>query len=171
MFLFLCGHSLYQLVVMLVLVFAGSDLFDIDDGRGRELRAPPTEHFTVVFNTFVFLQLFNEINARKIHGERNVFTGIHKNYVFLAVLVGQTTVQILIVEFGGVVFSTKGLPVDLWLWCVFLGSTELLVGQLLLLVPVQFISKQIRKIPYFQKIGNTHTHTHTHTHTSCSGYC
>ncbi len=139
MWVFIFGHSLYQLIVMLVLVFAGEELFDIDNGRGRELRDPPTEHFTVVFNTFVFMQVFNEINARKIHGERNVFRGIHRNWIFLSVMVIQTGIQVIIVQFGDIVFSTQELTLDLWLWSVFLGSTELVLGQLLLFIPVRLI--------------------------------
>ena len=136
MWVFLAGHSLYQLTVLFVILFAGHILFDIDDGRGRELRAPPSHHFTIIFNTFVMFQIFNEINARKIHGERNVFDGIWRNWIFLVIMIGQVTVQVIIVQFGDIVFATRGLPLDLWLWCIFLGSTELLVGQLLTLIPV-----------------------------------
>lgn len=92
--LFLGGHSLYQLIAMLILVFAGPVLFDIDDGTGRESTAPPTEHFTILFNTFVFFQIFNNINARKVHRERNVFSGIHQDYIFLTVLLGQSVLQV-----------------------------------------------------------------------------
>lgn len=31
--------------------------------------AVPTQHYTIVFTCFVLLQWFNQINARKIHGE------------------------------------------------------------------------------------------------------
>ena len=137
MWVFMLGHTIYQLAVLFTLLYAGSSLLNIDDGRNRELRATPGYHFTVIFNTFVFMQIFNEINARKIHGEWNVFTGIHRNIVFLCVVVGQLTVQIIIVQFGGIVFTTRGLTWDLWLWCIFLGSTELLIGQLLLLIPIK----------------------------------
>ena len=41
---------------------------------------------SMVFNTFIFLQLFNEINARKIEDEYNVFAGLHRNFIFLGVL-------------------------------------------------------------------------------------
>ena len=139
MFLFLASHSIYQLIVLLVILFAGPTLFDIDDGKRRALRAAPSEHYTVIFNTFVFMQIFNEINARKIHGERNVFSGIWKNWIFLLIVVGQVTVQTLITQFGGRVFSTSGLPVDLWMWCIFLGSIELLVMQVVLFIPIQSI--------------------------------
>ena len=145
MWLFMIGHSFYQLTVLFVLVFAGHKLFNIENGAGRELRAAPTEHFTVVFNTFVFMQIFNELNARKIHGERNVFSSIHTNWIFLTVMAGQTSVQILIVEFGSIVFRTKGLTLDLWLWCIFLGSVELVVGQLLLLIPVSRLPLHLLK--------------------------
>ena len=136
MWLFIIGHSIYQLTTLLVLVFAGAQLFDIQTGIGRELRATPTQHFTVVFNAFVFMQLFNEINARKIHGERNVFDKIWTNWIFLSVMIVQTSVQIIIVQFGSVIFGTAELGWDLWMWCVFLGSLELVVNQLLLLIPV-----------------------------------
>ena len=145
MWVFLLGHSLYQLIVLFVLLFAGSGLLNIDDDRGRDLRAAPGHHFTVIFNTFVFMQIFNELNARKVHGERGVFSNIHRNWIFLAVVVGQVSVQIILVEFGSIVFNTRSLPVDLWLWCIFLGSTELLIGQLLLLVPLRALPTPWRR--------------------------
>ena len=45
----------------------------------------PSLHFTIIFNAFVLMTLFNEINARKIHNERNVFAGIQNNSVFLVI--------------------------------------------------------------------------------------
>ena len=177
MWLFLIGHSLYQLTVLLVLVFAGAQLFDIESGIGKELRDPPTQHFTVVFNSFVFMQLFNEINARKIHGERNVFDKIWTNWIFMAVMVVQTTIQILIVQFGSVVFDTAELGLDLWMWCIFFGSVELVVNQLLRLIPISkvpFKKMKFWKSEWFgalRHLSHTHTHRHTlslsltHTHT------
>lgn len=144
MWVFLAGHSIYQLTVLLVILFAGPMLFNIDDGAGRQLRASPSEHFTVIFNTFVMFQIFNEVNARKIHGERNVFNGIWRNWIFIVIMIGQVTVQAIIVQFGSVVFSTRALSLDLWLWCIFLGSTELLIGQLLTLIPVSKLPELFR---------------------------
>ena len=48
----------------------------------------PSLHFTIIFNAFVLMTLFNEINGRKIHNERNVFEGITKNSVFLVIWIG-----------------------------------------------------------------------------------
>ncbi|XP_019516982.1 PREDICTED: plasma membrane calcium-transporting ATPase 1 [Hipposideros armiger] len=129
------GHAFYQLVVVFTLLFAGEKFFDIDSGRNAPLHAPPSEHYTIVFNTFVLMQLFNEINARKIHGERNVFEGIFNNAIFCTIVLGTFVVQIIIVQFGGKPFSCSELSVEQWLWSIFLGMGTLLWGQLISTIP------------------------------------
>uniref|UniRef100_A0A9L0K8I4 Calcium-transporting ATPase n=1 Tax=Equus asinus TaxID=9793 RepID=A0A9L0K8I4_EQUAS len=89
------GHAVYQLAVIFALVFAGEKFFDIDSGRKAPLHSPPSQHYTIVFNTFVLMQLFNEINSRKIHGERNVFAGIFHNLIFCSVVVGTFVCQVI----------------------------------------------------------------------------
>lgn len=69
-------------------------MFNIDSGRNAPLHSPPSEHYTIIFNTFVLMQLFNEINARKIHGERNVFDGIFANPIFCSIVLGTFAVQV-----------------------------------------------------------------------------
>uniref|UniRef100_A0A8D0DBW4 Calcium-transporting ATPase n=1 Tax=Sander lucioperca TaxID=283035 RepID=A0A8D0DBW4_SANLU len=129
------GHAVYQLVIIFTLLFAGESIFDMDSGRNAPLHAPPSEHYTIVFNVFVMMQLFNEINARKIHGERNVFEGIYRNPIFCSVVLGTFVLQIIIVQFGGKPFSCTALTIDQWLWCVFIGVGELLWGQLISAIP------------------------------------
>ncbi|XP_062348074.1 plasma membrane calcium-transporting ATPase 1 isoform X17 [Cinclus cinclus] len=129
------GHAFYQLVVVFTLLFAGEKIFDIDSGRNAPLHAPPSEHYTIVFNTFVMMQLFNEINARKIHGERNVFEGIFNNAIFCSIVLGTFVVQIIIVQFGGKPFSCSELTIEQWLWSIFLGMGTLLWGQLISTIP------------------------------------
>ncbi|XP_062263931.1 plasma membrane calcium-transporting ATPase 1-like isoform X2 [Platichthys flesus] len=133
------GHAVYQLVIIFTLLFAGEKIFDIDCGRNTPLHSPPTEHYTIVFNVFVMMQLFNEINARKIHGERNVFEGIYKNPIFCSVVLGTFVLQIVIVQFGGKPFSCTALTIDQWLWCVFIGVGELLWGQLISAIPTHHL--------------------------------
>lgn len=129
------GHGVYQLVIIFTLLFAGEKIFDIDSGRNAPLHAPPSEHYTIVFNTFVLMQLFNELNARKIHGERNVFEGIFNNLIFCSIVFGTFIVQIVIVQFGGKPFSCVALTIDQWLWCTFLGFGSLLWGQIISTIP------------------------------------
>ncbi|XP_057702187.1 plasma membrane calcium-transporting ATPase 3-like isoform X4 [Corythoichthys intestinalis] len=133
------GHAIYQLVIIFTLLFAGEKIFDMDSGRNAPLHSPPSEHYTIVFNVFVMMQLFNEINARKIHGERNVFEGIYRNPIFCSVVLGTFALQIIIVQFGGKPFSCTALTIDQWLWCVFIGVGELLWGQLISSVPTHHL--------------------------------
>ncbi|KAG8554531.1 hypothetical protein GDO81_003819 [Engystomops pustulosus] len=129
------GHAVYQLVIIFTLLFVGEIFFDIDSGRNAPLHSPPSEHYTIIFNTFVMMQLFNEINARKIHGERNVFDGIFANPIFCSIVLGTFGVQILIVQFGGKPFSCSPLNTQQWLWCLFVGVGELVWGQLIATIP------------------------------------
>ncbi|KAM6946782.1 plasma membrane calcium-transporting ATPase 2 isoform 7-T7 [Lycodopsis pacificus] len=129
------GHGVYQLIIIFTLLFVGERIFDIDSGRNAPLHSPPSEHYTIIFNTFVMMQLFNEINARKIHGERNVFDGIFRNPIFCTIVFGTFAVQIVIVQFGGKPFSCQPLTLEKWMWCVFLGLGELVWGQVIASVP------------------------------------
>ncbi|XP_006772061.1 PREDICTED: plasma membrane calcium-transporting ATPase 4 isoform X4 [Myotis davidii] len=131
------GHAVYQLTIIFFLVFAGEKFFDIDSGRNAPLHSPPSQHYTIVFNTFVLMQLFNEINSRKIHGERNVFGGIFRNLIFCSVVLGTFISQIIIVEFGGKPFSCTKLSLSQWFWCLFIGIGELLWGQVISTIPTQ----------------------------------
>ncbi|KAI5614403.1 plasma membrane calcium-transporting ATPase 3 isoform X5 [Silurus asotus] len=139
------GHAVYQLSVTFTLLFAGEKIFCIDSGRNSPLHSPPSEHYTIIFNVFVMMQLFNEINARKIHGERNVFEGIHRNPIFCSV--------IIIVQLGGKPFSCTALTLDQWLWCIFIGVGELLWGQCVDVGDVQQLTPDRRE--YVLKSGTT----------------
>ena len=69
----------------LVWFFSGHIILDIDNGQGAGLHAPPSQHFTMIFNAFVMMTLFNEINARKIHGQRNVLVGLFSNPIYYTI--------------------------------------------------------------------------------------
>ncbi|KAM9095724.1 plasma membrane calcium-transporting ATPase 2 isoform 1-T4 [Sarcophilus harrisii] len=129
------GHAVYQLTLIFTLLFVGEKMFMIDSGRNAPLHSPPSEHYTIIFNTFVMMQLFNEINARKIHGERNVFDGIFRNPIFCTIVLGTFAIQIVIVQFGGKPFSCSPLQLDQWMWCIFIGLGELVWGQIIATIP------------------------------------
>ena len=75
-------------------------LLDIDNGRGADLHAPPSAHFTMVFNVFVMMTLFNEINARKIHGQRNVFIGLFTNPIYYVIWIATFVSQVKVLRTG-----------------------------------------------------------------------
>lgn len=129
------GHAVYQLIVVFILLFKGDVLFDIDSGREASLTSPPSQHFTMIFNTFVMMTLFNEVNARKIHGQRNVFDGLQRNVIFIVIWICTFLAQIFIIQFGGYAFFTEGLTLAQWVWCLFLGCGVLLWGQLITCIP------------------------------------
>ncbi|XP_023376416.1 plasma membrane calcium-transporting ATPase 3 isoform X4 [Pteropus medius] len=129
------GHAVYQLTIIFTLLFVGELFFDIDSGRNAPLHSPPSEHYTIIFNTFVMMQLFNEVNARKVHGERNVFHGIFGNPIFCTIVLGTFAIQIVIVQFGGKPFSCSPLSTEQWLWCLFVGVGELVWGQVIATIP------------------------------------
>ena len=58
------------------------------------LDSPPSVHFTMIFNILVFMTLFNEINARKINGERNVFQGLCSNWIFCTIFLVTSITQV-----------------------------------------------------------------------------
>ncbi|XP_029951494.1 plasma membrane calcium-transporting ATPase 1-like [Salarias fasciatus] len=133
------GHAIYQLTTIFILLFLGDVIFDIDSGRNAPLHAPPSEHYTIIFNTFVLMQIFNEFNARKIHGERNVFEGVFRNPIFCSIILGTLVTQFVIVQFGGKPFSCVGLTIEQWLWCILFGFSSLLWGQMVSSVPTKWL--------------------------------
>jgi Cation transporting ATPase, C-terminus len=83
-------QAIYQLVASLALLFVGYKLFGVEKDS--------TRHYTIIFNAFVWMQLFNEVNSRKLDNEKNMFSGIHRNPMFLAVVTATIVVQILFVQ-------------------------------------------------------------------------
>ncbi|XP_020809971.1 plasma membrane calcium-transporting ATPase 2 isoform X3 [Drosophila serrata] len=148
------GQALYQLVIIFGLLFVGDVILDIESGRGQELNAGPTQHFTIIFNTFVMMTLFNEINARKIHGQRNVIEGLFTNPIFYTIWIFTMISQVFIIQYGKMAFSTKALSLDQWLWCIFFGIGTLVWGQLITSVPT-------RKLPKILSWGRGHPEEYT----------
>jgi Ca2+ transporting ATPase len=63
------GHAFYQIVVVMTLLFAGPEIFDLEPGHEADERDENSVHYTIIFNSFVWMQLFNEVNCRKLKGE------------------------------------------------------------------------------------------------------
>lgn len=97
----------------------------------------PSEHYTIVFNVFVLMQLFNEVNSRKIHDEVNVFSGVFRNSLFLVIMVGTTVGQYFLIELKGIntAFGCTSLSFDQWMLCLALGASTLPINLVMRLVP------------------------------------
>lgn len=127
------GQASYQIVVCLVLLFSGPDIFNINPGDEEEENGIHSVHYTLIFNVFVWMQLFNEINSRNLKGEVNVFKGIEKNPLFVAIIAITSVLQVIIVQFGGNAFvvSDGGLNLKFWGISVGFGAGSLVVQQII----------------------------------------
>lgn len=123
------GQSIYQLVVLGALDFYGKSLLGLNGSDATAVLD------TVIFNTFVFCQVFNEINSRDIE-KINVFRGIFSSWIFLLIIVSTVVFQAILVEFLGTFASTVPLSWQLWVLCVLLGSLSLPLGALIKCFPV-----------------------------------
>ncbi|XP_059462207.1 calcium-transporting ATPase 4, plasma membrane-type-like [Corylus avellana] len=123
------GQSIYQLAVLGVLNFDGKRLLKLSGSDATEVLN------TLIFNSFVFCQVFNEINSRDIE-KINVLRGIFNSWIFLGIMVGTVTFQVIIVEFLGNFASTVPLSWQLWLLSVLLGSVSLPIAVILKCIPV-----------------------------------
>jgi len=103
---------------------------------GEHILRYPTPHYTFIFNIFVFMQAFNEINSRKVNLDLNVFDGFFSNPAFIIVLIITAIIQALIVQFGGLAFMTSGLDGILWGISIAISSSVLLWGLLIRLIKV-----------------------------------
>ncbi|KEP67119.1 UNVERIFIED_CONTAM: calcium-translocating P-type ATPase, PMCA-type protein [Hammondia hammondi] len=106
-----------------------------------------SRHYTLVFNVFVFMQIFNMINARKINAEWNVFSGIFRNKMWAFVVSFIFVVQVLVVEFGGLAVSChrQGLTAVQWGISLAFGAGSVVVGFLLHLIPYTFLPETGKK--------------------------
>ncbi|CAI0393429.1 unnamed protein product [Linum tenue] len=123
------GQSLYQFVVIWYLQTQGKEAFRLD-GPDSDLILN-----TLIFNSFVFCQVFNEISSREME-KVNVFDGILKNYVFVAVLSCTAIFQIIIVEFLGTFASTTPLTWQQWFVSIAFGFLGMPIAAILKMVPV-----------------------------------
>lgn len=69
---------------------------------------------TVIFTSFVLFQLFNSFNSREF-GHDSIFSNLLKNKIMFLILTITFGIQILITQFGGGVFKTVPLSLDMWL--------------------------------------------------------
>ncbi|KAL7906599.1 cation transporting ATPase [Trichoderma velutinum] len=118
------GQSIYQLIVCFVLWFAGSNLGYAES----QLR-------TLIFNVFVFMQIFKLINSRRIDNKLNIFEGLHHNWLFMLMMLIMVGGQLIIIYFGGEAFVVVRLTGEQWAISIGLGVGSIPVGILIRLFP------------------------------------
>jgi len=153
---FVFGHSALQLAVLIAVTFAGDKMLTSLDGEEVDETTNRYEkRMTVVFNTFVWFQIFNEINARKVNDERNVFDGILSNSIFWFIIVVTVVLQVILVQVPGLsdFANTKPLDITEWAFCVGVGAFGIIWHQLVLCVKVNMQDgiQQVNKEVLFKR--------------------
>jgi len=118
-------QSVYQLLMCMLIYYFGTSRLCITRADGTQVCLAGDMHTnnTIVFNVFVFCQIFNEFNCRKINMEFNILANIHKSFMFLLIFVVTVFFQVVIVEFLGRFANTT--PLSLYQWGI-----SILVGVL-----------------------------------------
>lgn len=124
-----CGT--YMAVVLLLQM--AFNFMQIPGGAGAEK--------TFIFTTFVMFQLFNAFNAREL-GEKSIFTSLAKNKLMLIVFAVTMTLQIVITQFGTMVFNT--VPLDIISWLKMFGLSFSIVALVELYRLIMFLYKKRR---------------------------
>ncbi|XP_021992462.1 calcium-transporting ATPase 2, plasma membrane-type isoform X1 [Helianthus annuus] len=123
------GQAVYQFVVIWLLQSKGKSFFGLD-GDDSDLILN-----TLIFNSFVFCQLFNEVNSREME-KVDVLDGILKNKVFVSVIAATVFFQVVIVEYLGTFANTSPLTATQWLFNVFTGFLSMPIAVFLKRIPV-----------------------------------
>jgi len=114
--------------------FASIDKFDKDC---LTCKGADYTHFSIMFNAFVFCQIFNEFNARSIASDLNCFAGIQKSKMFGFVIVLTLLLQVFIIGVGGEFTRTVMLDMEQWWKSIALGLISFPVGVLMRLIPME----------------------------------
>ncbi|KAL2221164.1 putative calcium transporting P-type ATPase [Thermoascus aurantiacus ATCC 26904] len=134
------GQSIYQLVVTLILNFAGKRIF------GYKTEEEMKQLETVIFNTFVWMQIFNQYNCRRLDNNFNIFEGILRNGWFIGIQFIIIAGQVMIIFVGGQAFSVRRLNGPQWGYSLVLGAISVPVAVIIRLIPDEFIRKLIPPI-------------------------
>uniref|UniRef100_A0A7N0USN7 Calcium-transporting ATPase n=1 Tax=Kalanchoe fedtschenkoi TaxID=63787 RepID=A0A7N0USN7_KALFE len=124
------GQSIYQLSVLLVLTFCGKKILNLTGTNATDVLN------TFIFNSFVFCQVFNEINSRDME-KINIFSGMFDSWVFLGVIISTVAFQVIIVEFLGAFADTVPLSWEQWIASVLIGAASLPVAVVLKCIHVE----------------------------------
>ena len=134
------SQAIFQITTLTVIIFYGDYIFGVPSDRNLEhfmWNNVNGYHFTIFFNIFVFMQVFNSINARKLQkDELNVFTGIMGNWLYILIQSIIIIGQIILVTFGGRAVRTHPLSLKQHADCLIISSLTLVWGFFIKLLPI-----------------------------------
>ncbi|KAI4864687.1 plasma membrane calcium-transporting ATPase [Hypoxylon rubiginosum] len=131
------GQAIFQLIVTFVLYFAGNTILGYDPLNETQ----QTELKTIVFNTFVWMQIFNEFNNRRLDNKFNIFEGVHRNQFFIVINFIMVGAQIAIIFVGGAAFEITALNGTQWAICIVAAAVSLPWAVVVRLFPDEWFAK------------------------------
>ncbi|KAJ9133072.1 Calcium-transporting ATPase [Pleurostoma richardsiae] len=132
------GQSIYQLAITFLIYFGAPGVLPAYDPVVHD-----SEIQTLVFNTFVWMQIFNQWNNRRLDNGFNIFEGLLQNWFFIGINLIMCGGQVLIVMVGGKPFniSDYGQTPAMWAYAIVLGFISIPVGMIIRLVPDSLVVK------------------------------
>ena len=134
------SQSIFQITTLTIIIFYGDYIFNVPSDRNLEhfmWNNVNGYHFTIFFNIFVFMQVFNSINARKLQkDELNVFTGIMGNWLYILIQSIIIVGQMILVTFGGRAVRTHPLSLQQHSYCLGISAMTLVWGFIVKLLPI-----------------------------------
>lgn len=101
------------------------------------LQGTSEEMASILFTMFVVMHLFNAINSRELT-DTSVFVNFGKNRLMLIVFGLTLLLQVVITQFGGVLYNTVPLNLMMWLKMIGIGLSVIAVSEV-----VKFFKRRI----------------------------
>lgn len=117
------AQSVFQLMILCIVMYIPQYVFP--DAEYKSVH-----HKTVIFNTFVWLQVTNEINSRKVNEEFNVFDQYFANFTFTAVILFTAVLQWVLIQYGSSFVGVEPISAREWGIGIGLGLASLPFGLL-----------------------------------------
>ncbi|RLL95662.1 hypothetical protein CFD26_104621 [Aspergillus turcosus] len=131
------GQSIYKLALCFTLYFAGDTILNYN----TDIHQQQLELDTIIFNTFVWMQIFNELNCRRLDNKFNIFQGILKNRWFMVINALMVGGQVLIIFVGGAAFGVTRLDGSQWAICIGCGAFCIPWAAVLKLIPDRHVAR------------------------------
>jgi Ca2+-transporting ATPase len=125
-------QSTYQIIITLLFHFLGLQILGYPSDSTTQ---QDTIVQTLVFNAFVFAQIFNSVNCRRLDNKLNIFEGLTNNWYFMIITLIEIAVQILIVYVGGAAFQVTRIGGREWGISIALGIVSIPLGALVRCMP------------------------------------
>lgn len=125
----------------LLLLLQATDLLGVR--KYQSLLAPGQYELltaSIVFNSYVWFQIFHMFNARSVLAGRSAFANITKSRSFFYIMGFVIVLQFMLIQFGGFALHTTPLPLEMWIKIILLGASAVVAGEIL-----RFIQRSMNK--------------------------